>query len=58
MGAKKIPDYWYKVMKSSSVIDKEIGPEDEPLLKKIENIHVVDEEGTDNFTIVFEMDDN
>lgn len=27
-------------------------------MKSIENIHVVDEEGTDNFTIVFEMSEN
>ena len=47
-----------KVLKNSGVINKEIGNEDEALMKYIENIHVVDEEGTDNFTIVFEMSDN
>ena len=58
MTAKKIPDYWFKVLQSSGVINKEIGPEDEPLLKCINNIRVVDEEGTDNFTILFEMGEN
>lgn len=35
-----------------------IGTDDEPLLKAIDNIHVVDEEGTDNFTIIFDFADN
>ncbi len=35
-----------------------MGKEDENLLKAIENIHVIDEEGTDNFTIVFTFGQN
>ena len=35
-----------------------MGKEDEQLLKAIENIYVVDEEGTDNFTIVFTLGEN
>jgi len=35
-----------------------MGKEDDQLLKSIENIHVVDEEGTDNFTIVFTIREN
>lgn len=58
LGARKIPDYWFKVMSNASVIKESIGTEDAPLLKAIENIHVVDEEGTDNFTIVFEIGEN
>ena len=55
MKARKIPDYWFKVLSNSGIVKNTMGPEDEPLLKAIENIHVVDEEGTDNFTIVFSM---
>lgn len=40
------------------MIKEFIGTDDEPLLKAIENIHVVDEEGTDNFTIIFDFADN
>ena len=35
-----------------------MGKEDEQLLNAIENIHVVDEQGTDNFTIVFSLREN
>lgn len=40
------------------MIKEFIGTDDEPLLKAIDNIHVVDEEGTDNFTIIFDFADN
>ena len=35
------------------MIKETMGKDDDALLNCIENIHVVDEEGTDNFTIVF-----
>jgi len=35
-----------------------MGKEDDQLLKCIENIHVVDEADTDNFTIVFTIREN
>jgi nucleosome assembly protein 1-like 1 len=35
-----------------------MGKDDDLLLKHIENIHVVDEEGSDNFTIVFTLSEN
>ena len=35
-----------------------IGKDDDELLQSIENIHVVDEENSDNFTIVFTMAPN
>lgn len=35
-----------------------LGKEDNELLRAIENIHVVDEEGSDNFTIVFTLTEN
>ena len=53
MTPRKIPDYWFKVLSNSGIVKNAMGSEDEPLLKAIENIHVIDEEGTDNFTIVF-----
>ncbi len=40
------------------MVKENIGQDDEPLLKAIENITVVDEEGTDNFTIVFDFAEN
>ena len=40
------------------MVKENIGTDDEPLLKAIENISVVDEEGTDNFTIVFDFAEN
>ena len=55
---KRISDYWYKVLNNASLIKEAIGTEDAPLLKCIEDIHVEDEEGTDNFTIIFEMSEN
>lgn len=58
MEPRKIPDYWFKVLSNSGMVKKEIGPDDEPLLRSIEDIHVVDEEGTDNFTIIFDMSEN
>ena len=58
LNIKKIPDYWLKVFENASLIKESIGTDDAPLIKAIENIHVVDEEGTDNFTIVFEMGEN
>ncbi len=58
MGARKLPDYWLKVLTSSNLIKQQIGTDDEPLLKAIDNISVVDEEGTDNFTIVFDIAEN
>lgn len=58
LSAKRIPDYWHKVLSNATIIKESIGTEDAPLLKAIENIHVVDDEGTDNFTIVFEIGQN
>ena len=40
------------------LIKDAMGKDDEQLLKYLENIHVVDEEGTDNFTIVFSFAEN
>jgi len=51
--ARKIEGFWSKCLNGSAVIKETMGKEDENLLKAIENIHVIDEEGTDNFTIVF-----
>lgn len=56
--AKKIPNYWFKVLSNASLVKEQIGKEDEPILKALENIRVEDEEGTDNFTIVFEFSEN
>ena len=58
LGARKLPDYWFKVLTNSNLIKQQIGQEDEPLLKAIQNIHVVDQEGNDNFTIIFDFADN
>lgn len=46
------------MLNGSGIIKETIGKDDEPLLKAIENIHVVDEEGTDNFTIIFGIREN
>lgn len=58
LGARKFPDYWFKVLSNSHLIKDTIGTDDEPLLKAIENISIVDEEGTDNFTLVFDFAEN
>jgi len=58
LGARKFPNYWFKVLSNSQVVKESIGSDDETLLKAIENIYVVDEEGTDNFTIYFDFADN
>jgi len=56
--AKKIEGYWAKCLASASMIKEGMGKEDEQLLRAIENIHVIDEEGTDNFTIIFTLGEN
>jgi nucleosome assembly protein 1-like 1 len=40
------------------MIKEAMGKDDEQLLKHLEKIHVVDEEGSDNFTIVFGFAEN
>lgn len=40
------------------MIKEALGKDDEQLLKFLEKIHVVDEEGSDNFTIVFSFGEN
>ena len=40
------------------MVKESLGKEDDQLLKAISNIHVIDEEGTDNFTIVFTIGEN
>lgn len=40
------------------MIKQTLGKEDNELLRAIDNIHVVDEEGSDNFTIVFALAEN
>lgn len=58
MKARKLPDYWFKVLSNAALVKEQIGKEDEPLLKSLVNIRVEDEEGTDNFTIIFEFAEN
>lgn len=53
LGAKKIEGYWWKCLNGAVMIKEALGKDDEQLLKFLERIHVVDEEGSDNFTIVF-----
>lgn len=55
---RKIEGYWQRVLCNAGLVKEHIGADDEPLLKCIENVTVVDEEGTDNFTIVFDFADN
>jgi hypothetical protein len=55
---RKIEGYWSKVLSNAGLIKEHIGTNDETLMKSIENINVIDEEGTDNFTIVFDIADN
>jgi hypothetical protein len=43
LSAKKIPDYWFRVLSNCRVIKEAMGPDDEPLLKAIEDIHVIDD---------------
>ena len=58
LGARKIEGYWSKCLNQSKIIKESMGNDDEQLLKSLQNIYVVDEEGTDNFTIVFEFSEN
>jgi len=55
---RKIEGYWQKVLSNAGLVKEHIGADDEALMKSIENISVIDEEGTDNFTIVFDLADN
>lgn len=55
---RKVEGYWHKVLSNAGLVKDHIGSDDEPLLKAIENVSVVDEEGTDNFTIVFDFAEN
>jgi nucleosome assembly protein 1-like 1 len=56
--ARRIDGYWSKCFSGSGMIKEQLGKDDESLLKCIDNIHVVDEEGTDNFTIIFSFKEN
>lgn len=56
--ARKIDGYWSKCLSGSGMIKETMGKDDETLLKSIDNIFVVDEEGTDNFTIHFTFAEN
>jgi nucleosome assembly protein 1-like 1 len=56
--ARKIEGYWCKALKGSGLISENLGKDDDALLNCIENIHVVDEEGSDNFTIIFNIREN
>jgi nucleosome assembly protein 1-like 1 len=58
LSAKKIPEYWLKAMKNCDVLKDEITNTDQDALKFLHNIHVVDEEGTDNFEIVMTFTEN
>lgn len=58
MEPRKIEGYWQKVLSNAGLVKEHIGADDEALMKSIENITVIDEEGTDNFTIVFDFADN
>lgn len=56
--AHKIEGYWSKCLSSASLIKEAMGKDDDLLLQHLDNIHVLDEEGTDNFTIVFSFKEN
>lgn len=58
LSAKKIPEYWLKAMKNCDVLKEEVTASDQEALKFLHNIHVIDEEGTDNFEIVFTFTEN
>jgi hypothetical protein len=58
LAARKIPGYWHTCLNNSGIVKESIGKDDDNLMKAIESITVVDEEGSDNFTIVFEMAEN
>lgn len=53
LAAKKIEGYWWKCLNAAAMLKEHMGKDDEQLLKYLEKIHVVDEEGCDNFTIIF-----
>lgn len=55
---RKIEGYWRKSLSGSGLIKETMGKDDDALLNCVENINVVDEEGTDNFTIVFSFREN
>ena len=58
LAAKRIPEYWGKSLKNCDIVKEEIKTSDEEALKYLRDIKVVDEEGTDNFEIVFYFDEN
>jgi nucleosome assembly protein 1-like 1 len=58
LSARKIEGYWLKCMNNAPMIKENMGKDDEQLLKFLNKIHVDDEEGCDNFTIVFSFDEN
>ena len=40
--ARKLPNYWFKVLSNASLVKEKIGKDDEPILKALENIRVED----------------
>jgi hypothetical protein len=56
--ARKIEGYWAKAISGSSLIKEGMGKDDESLLNHIEDIRVVDVEGSDDFTIIFSFREN
>ena len=58
LAPRKINSYWSKCLMHSSIVKGKIGTNDDMLLQHIDTVSVRDEEGTDNFTIVFKMEEN
>lgn len=54
----KIEGYWWKCFSNAPMLKEQMGKDDEPLIRCIENIHVEDIQETDDFTIVFELKEN
>ena len=56
--ARRIEGYWWRCLSNAPMIKEQMGKEDEPLLKCIEEVRVEDIEGSDDFTIVFQLSEN
>ena len=58
LAAHRIPEYWLKAFKNTDVLKDEVRTTDEEALKYLRTIKVEDEEGNDNFEIIFNFSEN
>ncbi|KAM3138142.1 hypothetical protein pb186bvf_009815 [Paramecium bursaria] len=53
-----IQNYWYQALKNSDIIAQEIKDRDEPILKLLQKVEYTQQEGSENFTLIFHFANN